>query len=190
MQDILNDTNNLYKLNNIEINITKSDLLHIFPKSKKQQPNYQLKYNDQIITPRKQTEIIRYLGIFFDGQGSSQPTYDTIFNKIENFLSITQYKKLTQTQISKLFNLILQPSLEYLLQIITLFLSQQSKLSRLLTIYTKKSLSLAKNTNNIILTNPLSFNLPTLTSIIQKVSASNIDRLLNNNSLLKEISLL
>ena len=37
MQDILNDTNNLYKLNNIEINPTKSDLLHIYPKLKSQQ---------------------------------------------------------------------------------------------------------------------------------------------------------
>ena len=190
MQEILNDTNNLYKLNNIEINPTKSDLLHIYPKSKKQQPNQQLQYNNQTIKPRKQTEVIRYLGIFFDGQGLSQPTYEAIFNKIENFLSLTRYKKLTPTQISKLFNLILQLSLEYLLQIVTLHPSQQTKLSRLLTIYTKKSLSLAKNTNNTLLTNSLSFNLPTLTNIVQKVCASNIDRLFNNNSLLKAISLL
>jgi len=94
------------------------------------------------------------------------------------------------TQISKLFNLILQLSLEYLLQIITLHPSQQTKLSRLLTIHTKKLLFFAKNTNNTLLTNSLSFNLPTLTNIVQKVCASNIDQLFNNNSLLKTISLL
>ena len=130
MQEILNDTNNLYKLNNIEINPTKSDLLHIYPKSKKQQLNQQLQYNNQTIKPRKQTEVIRYLGIFLDSQGSFQATYEAIFNKIENFLSLTRYKKLTPTQISKLFNLILQLSLEYLLQIITLHPSQQTKIGR------------------------------------------------------------
>ena len=51
-------------------------------------------------------------------------------------------------------------------------------------------LSLAKNTNNIILTNPLSFNLPTLNNIIQKISASNIERTFNSNSILKDLGLL
>ena len=51
-------------------------------------------------------------------------------------------------------------------------------------------LSIAKNTNITILTNPLLFNLLTLNSIIQKVSASNIERIFNSHSVFKEISLL
>ena len=48
-------------------------------------------------------------------------------------------------------------------------------------------LSLAKNTNNIALTNSLIFNLPTLNNIIQKVSASNIEHIFNSNTLLHNI---
>ena len=116
LQLILNDTHELYKLNNIEINTSKSDLLHISPKTNTIENT--LTYNNQLILPRKQHEIIRYLGIFFDGKGLTQPTLDTIYNKIENFLQLIRYKKLTPLQISILFNTILQPSIEYLLQIL------------------------------------------------------------------------
>ena len=50
-------------------------------------------------------------------------------------------------------------------------------------------LSLAKITNNIVLTNPLSFNLPTFNNIIQKVSASNIERIFTTDPLLKRIGI-
>ena len=186
MQNILNDTTLLYKLNNIEVNPTKSDLLHIKSKNSKiQLPIFT--FNNLIITPRKPEDIIRYLGIFYDGNGSSKPTLDTILNKIKNFFILIRYKKITPSQISSLFNLILQPSLEYLLQITPIHKNTQQKLSCLFTIQTKKMLALTKNTNNITLTNPLSFNLPTLNNIIQKVSASNIEHIFTSNSLLKNI---
>ena len=51
-------------------------------------------------------------------------------------------------------------------------------------------LSLARNTNNITLTNPLSFNLPTLNNIIQKLSASNIEHIFNSTSILNTIGTL
>jgi hypothetical protein len=50
-------------------------------------------------------------------------------------------------------------------------------------------LALAKNTNNITLTNPLAFNLPTLNNIIQKVSVSNTERIFNTIPILKEIGI-
>ena len=188
LQDILNDASALYKLNNIEVNPAKSDLLHI--SSKNSRTSNHFTYNNQTITPRKPENIIRYLGIFYDGKGSTKPTLDTLYNKIENFLLLIRYKKLLPSQISSLFNLILQPSLEYLLQIIPIQKNIQTKLSRLLSIQTKKMLSLAKNTNNISLTNPLTFNLPTFTNIIQKVSVSNIERIFNTFPLLHNIGIL
>ena len=100
--------------------------------------NYKLLYNNQTITPRKPEDIIRYLGIFYDGKGSTKPTLDVIYNKIENFLILIRYKKLLPSQISSLFNLILQPFLEYLLQIVLIHKNTQTKLSRLLSIQTKK----------------------------------------------------
>ena len=189
LQNILNDASALYNLNNIEVNPTKSDLLHISPKKSKIS-NYTFFYNNQTITPRKPEDIIRYLGIFYDGKGSTKPTLDTIYNKVENFLLLIRYKKLLPSQISSLFNLILQPSLEYLLQIIPIQKNMQTKLSRLLSIQTKKMLFLAKNTNNISLTNPLTFNLPTFTNIIQKVSISNTERIFNTFPLLNNIGVL
>ena len=50
-------------------------------------------------------------------------------------------------------------------------------------------LSLAKNTNNIVLTNPITFNLPTLNNLIKKTSAANIERIFNTNPILKNIGL-
>ena len=188
LQNILNDVSILYKINNIEVNPTKSDLLHILPKNSKT-TNHKLLYNNQTITSRKPEDIIRYLGIFYDGKGSTKPTLDMIYNKIENFLILIRYKKLLPSQISSLFNLILQPSLEYLLQIVLIHKNTQTKLSRLLSIQTKKMLSLAKNTNNISLTNPLAFNLPTFTNLIQKVSISNIERIFNTSPLLSDIGI-
>ena len=189
LQNILNDASALYELNNIEVNPTKSDLLHISPKNSKTS-NHVFFYNNKSISPRKPEDTIRYLGIFYDGKGSTKPTLDTLYNKIENFLLLIRYKKLLPSQISSLFNLILQPSLEYLLQIIPIQKNTQTKLSRLLSIQTKKMLSLAKNTNNISLTNPLTFNLPTLTNIIQKVSISNAERTFNTLPLLHNIGIL
>jgi len=144
MQHILNDISKLYELNNLTINSSKSDLLHIKPKSLKSTSNTPLTYKNQTIIPRKPEEIIRYLGIFYDGKGSTKPTLETIYNKIENFLSLIKYKKLTPSQISSLFNLILQSSLEYLLQIVSTHKNIQTKLSRLFTTQTKKMLSLSK----------------------------------------------
>src|SRR5207237_1092731 len=108
MQYILNDTSKLYKLNNLTINSSKSDLLYIKPKSLKSISITPLTYKNQTIILRKSEEIIRYLSIFYDEKGSTKPTLETINNKIENFLSLIKYKKLTPSQISSLFNLILQ----------------------------------------------------------------------------------
>src|SRR6185295_18601896 len=108
-------------------------------------------------------------------------------NKIENFFLLIKYKKLTSKQISTLFNIILQPSLEYLLQILSLSKTQQQKLSQLLLITTKKMLHLAKNTSNILLTNSLSFKLPTFKHLTQKVAISTIEYIFYFTSLLKHI---
>ena len=188
LQKIINEASSLYKINNIEVNPSKSDLIHISSKNSKI-PNYPLHFDNQIIKPRKPTDIIRYLGIYYDGKGSTKPTLDMIYNKIENFLLLIRFKKLLPSQISSLFNLILQPSLEYLLQIIPIQKNIQTKLSRLFSIQAKKMLSLAKNTNNTSLLNPLTFNLPTFNNIIQKVSVSNIERTFNSSPLLNEIGI-
>ena len=188
LQKIINDASSLYKINNIEVNPSKSDLLFI-PSKNFKTSNYILSFDNQTIIPRKSTDIIRYLGIYYDGRGSTKPTLEMIHSKIENFLLLIRSKRLLPSQISSLFNLILQPSLEYLLQIIPIQKNIQNKLSRLFSIQTKKMLSLAKNTNNISLTNPLTFNLPTLNNIIQKVSASNVEHTFNTSTLLYEIGI-
>ena len=108
-------------------------------------------------------------------------------NKVENFLALIKFKKLTPKQISTLFNIILQPSLEYLLQILSISKTQQQKLSRLLSITTKKMLHLAKNTSNILLTNSLSFKLPTFQHLTQKVAISTIEHTFHTTPLLKHI---
>jgi len=141
LQEILNDAFSLYKLNNIEVNPSKSDLLHITSKNLKTSTNYTLSFDNQLIIPRKSTDTIRYLGIYYDGKGSSKPTLDTIYSKIENFLILLKYKKLLPSQISSLFNLILQPLLEYLLQITSIYKNMQTKLSHLLSIYKQKKYS-------------------------------------------------
>ena len=60
MQNILNDTSQLYNLNNIIINSSKSDLLYIQPKSKSSQIQITktFHYNNQTITSRKSEETI------------------------------------------------------------------------------------------------------------------------------------
>ena len=85
LQEILQDISDLYQINNIQVNPQKSDLLHI-SKSKNSQTNntsnHFLLFKNQQILPRKSDDIIRYLGIFLDGNGSSKPTINIITNKI------------------------------------------------------------------------------------------------------------
>ena len=120
LQQLLIDVNKLYQLNNIQINPSKSDLLHITPKkfktsnSTNQIPS-QINFNNTPLIPRKSTDTIRYLGIYFDGTGSTRPTIDLISLKINNFLKLIQFKKLLPIQIIRLFNTILAPTIEYLL---------------------------------------------------------------------------
>jgi hypothetical protein len=166
LQNILNDVTELYKINNIQVNPHKSDLLHLQP-SKSPTPttdteSINLNFDNQTIQPRKTNETIRYLGIYFDGKGSTQPTQNIITNKINQFNFLIQNKKLLPIQISRLFNTILIPSIEYLLQIITLTQQKTKKLSSSLTKNIKHMLHLPINTNNDILTNPLLLNIPTL----------------------------
>jgi hypothetical protein len=194
MQNILNDTNKLYTLSNIQINTSKSDLLYL-PSKNKTNKNQNittqtpLLLNNLPLYPRKPEEIIRYLGIFYNGLGSPLPTLNAITDKIENFLTIIRFKKLTPIQFSTLFNTILSPSLEYMLQILPLTHSKSLQLSRLLTIQTKKLIHLSKNTNNIILTNPFTFNLPSLEKLINTTSSSNTERTFNSSQLLKQIAI-
>ena len=98
LQNILDDISELYQLNNIQVNPSKSDLIHIIPNKKTSSNTIQdttpLNFNNQPITPRKPNETIRYLGIFLDGKGSTKPTLEKIFSKVSQFIHIIQYKKL------------------------------------------------------------------------------------------------
>ena len=85
LQNIINDTSTLYKLNNIEINASKSDLLYIKFKLLTNIIST-LTIGNQIILPRKPQDVICYLGVFYDSEGSSAPTLNQIQNKIKNFL--------------------------------------------------------------------------------------------------------
>src|SRR5260364_291928 len=87
------------------------------------------------------------LGIYFNGTGSTKPTLEKIIEKIENFIKLIQYKKLLPIQISRLFNTILAPSIEYFLQATSLTNQQINKLSTLLTKQIKRSLKLSLNTS-------------------------------------------
>jgi hypothetical protein len=104
LQNILDDISELYQLNNIQVNPSKSDLIHIFSNKKALQNNTSnilpLNFNNQPITPRKSNETIRYLGIFLDGKSSTKPSFDKILSKIFQFTHIIQYKKLLPIQIS------------------------------------------------------------------------------------------
>lgn len=192
LQEILNDVSELYQINNIQINPSKSDLLHI-SKSKTSQTNTSsnspLTFKNQQILTRKSHEIIRYLGIFFDGNDTPKPTINTISNKIHQFIYHIQFKRLLPIQISRLFNTILSPSIEYLLQICSLSQKKINQLSTKLTKSIKHMLHLPINTNNDILTNPKLLNILILNKLLLLTNSSNIDRCLNSNTLLSQITL-
>src|SRR6185437_6859416 len=193
LQNILDDISELYQLNNIQVNPSKSDLIHITPNQKTLSnilpDTTPLTFNNQPITPRKSNEIIRYLGIFLDGKGSTKPTLNKIFDKTFQFIHTIQYKKLLPIQISRLFNTILSPSIEYLLQICSPPQNKLQQLSSLLTRCTKHMLHLSINTNNDILTNPQLLNTPTLNKLMLQTCSSNIERCFNSNILLNQISI-
>src|SRR6185295_17704008 len=85
LQNILNDISELYHLNNIQVNPSKSDLIHIIPNKKiLSNTNSELMpitFNNQPITPCKSNETIRYLRIFLDGKGSTKPILEKFFSK-------------------------------------------------------------------------------------------------------------
>src|SRR5437868_1956171 len=192
LQQLLIDVNKLYQLNNIQINPSKSDLLHITPKKSKtsnstNQILSQINYNNTPLITRKSTDTIRYLGIYFDGTGSTRPTIDLISLKINNFLKLIQFKKLLPIQIIRLFNTILAPTIEYLLQIIPLTSQKITKLSTLIITKFKHIFYLSRNTNNDILSNLLLLNLPTIKKLSIYTSCNIIKKTVNSSPLLKQI---
>src|SRR6266487_3635844 len=192
LQEILQDVSELYQLNNIQVNPLKSDLLHI-SKSKTSQtnttPNHFLLFKNQQILPHKLDETIRYLGIFLDGNVSSKHIINIITNKINQFTHLIKFKKLLLIHISRLFNTILLPAIEYILQICSLPQKKINQLSSTLTKNTKHILHLSTNTNNDILTNPQLLNIPTLNKLLLLTNSSNINRCLNSNNLLTQITI-
>jgi hypothetical protein len=190
LQNILNDTCELYQINNIQINTEKCDLIHLNPPKKTNSQSNYLTFNNTLITPRKNNEVIRYLGIYYDGKGTTKPTIEKIISKTNSILNTIRYKKLLPLHISRIINTILNPSLEYLFQIVSPTKNLITKLSSQITIQTKYSLSLSKNTLNNILINPYSLNLQLPTHTYTHTSLANIERSLNSHNILKEISLI
>src|SRR5205085_8161639 len=152
-------------------------------------PNHFLLFKNQQILPRKPDETIRYLGIFLDGNGSSKPTNNIITNKINQFTHLIKFKKLLPIHILRLFNTVLSPAIEYLLQICSLSQKKINQLSSILTKSTKHILHLSTNTNNDILTNPQLLNILTLNKLLLLTNSSNINRCLNSNNLLTQITI-
>ena len=129
------------------------------------------------------------MDIFLNRNSLSKPTINIITNKINQFTHLIKFKNPLPIHISRLFNTILSPAIEYLLQICSLPQKKINQLSSTLTKNTKHILHLSTNTNNDILTNPQLLNIPTLNKLLLLTNSSNINRYLNSNKLLTQITL-
>ncbi|CAH1768885.1 13259_t:CDS:2, partial [Entrophospora sp. SA101] len=182
MKNILEITQRYNILNNIQVNLKKSDLLILNSTHDDLTLN-----NDQTISVTK-NKPIRYLGVYYDNKGSSKPTFEKIVEKIKIFTNIIKYKKLTYKQLFKVYNTTLKSSIEYLIQIITLNNKEISTINNLIRKIFKSKLNFPKNIHNDTIQNFMLENVQPIEDIFLITNTRILYDIIHSNfSLLKSL---
>src|SRR5215208_426092 len=127
---IISIANSFYLFNDIQINWPKSELLV----NKFQRDPFTIHNNDNVhqITAHKSKESIRYLGVWISLTNNRAYIVNQIHEEIKSAVTIMRKKKLTDAQLTYIYNTVILPRIEYKSQ---LTLPSERQCSRIMATY-------------------------------------------------------
>ena len=138
LQNILNITQEFCKLVDININPSKSQVMHINPK--KCDFRSVVLMNDQDIIPVGKHTPVRYLGVWLTQSGNKSYQKNLISEKILNVIKTINWKRTTDKQVRYIINQVLFPQIEYLLSDMIISKTQCAEInSKILSFFKHKS---------------------------------------------------
>ena len=121
LKKMLDISDSFYRYNGISINKKKSELLVISSKKRKkdnseniEKPKIELVQNGEVVVVEAQpNKSIRFLGIWVSDKNNKRFIQEQIKNEILTMELIMRYKKVTDKQVTYIFNNVIAPRIEY-----------------------------------------------------------------------------
>ena len=146
LQKMLNITQEFCNIVDIAINPSKSQVIHINPKS--EEKNSPIIMNEQAVIPVGKNEPVRYLGVWLTQSGKKTFQRNLISTKVTNACRILNWKKATDKQIRYIINQVVFPQIEYLLTDLILSKSQCDKINAKILNFFKNKTGFARTAIN------------------------------------------
>ena len=106
--------------------------------------------NQDKVFAKKDSDIVRHLGVWISGKGKQFHSLNIIRNEISRMCKAIKWKRASASQLIYLNNSVLLPSIEYRLQTTFISKSKCENLQRPIWTLIKNKLELAKSTANSI----------------------------------------
>ncbi|GET54107.1 hypothetical protein GLOIN_2v708233 [Rhizophagus irregularis DAOM 181602=DAOM 197198] len=161
LEKMLYIADTFYRLNDIQINKEKSELMMRTTTEKRK---YSHNYNDKILIKFSREEInikakhphepMRILGVYFNIEHDGNYLMFKIKNEIDHLVNLMYKKKITDKHILYIFNRIIVPRVEYWSQVMALSKTQTESLIIPFRRMFKNKLKFARSAPNAILDNP------------------------------------
>jgi hypothetical protein len=161
LENMLYIADTFYRLNDIQINKDKSELIM---RAKKKGQKYSHIYNEKILIKFGNEEIhikakhphepLRILGVHFNIEHDEKYLLSKIKTEIDHLTNLMFKKKITDKHILYIFNRLIVPRVEYWSQVLVLTKKQTEQLIIPFRRMFKNKLKFAKTAPNAILDNP------------------------------------
>ncbi|CAB4415700.1 unnamed protein product [Rhizophagus irregularis] len=161
LEKMLYIADTFYRLNDIQINKEKSELMM---RTTTEKHKYSHNYNDKILIKFGREEInikakhphepMRILGVYFNIEHDGNYLMFKIKNEIDHLVNLMYKKKITDKHILYIFNRIIVPRVEYWSQVMALSKTQTEALIIPFRRMFKNKLKFARSAPNAILDNP------------------------------------
>ncbi|PKY57856.1 hypothetical protein RhiirA4_479245 [Rhizophagus irregularis] len=98
METIIGISNSFFKLNDIQINGDKSELL-VWNAPKDVIKSIKIGTNNDLVVANKPSQESRYLGVYIRSQAGSSHIVKRVKNEIKSMVNLLKYKKVTASQV-------------------------------------------------------------------------------------------
>ncbi|PKC55197.1 hypothetical protein RhiirA1_403076 [Rhizophagus irregularis] len=120
--------------------------------------------NNDLVVAKKPSQESKYLGVYIKSQAGSSHIVKRVKNEIKSMVNLLKYKKITESQVVYVNNVVLMARLEYWLKCTFLTQNQCRTLHNCMILLLKQKMRITKSANNNIFTHQ---GLVGMTSLLQ-----------------------
>ena len=150
MQMLVNTAESFFRLNNIEINGKKTELIVINRKDKLEEKAIMIKEGKEKIIAKKKNEVARYLGVWLMAADLKQTIKKRLGAEIKQMANLLNRKKISIEHIKYINNVVVLPRAEYKLNMVMLSKHECDKLHQPVIRIAKWKAELASTASNTI----------------------------------------